>query len=108
MLTTSTRFRISFSDSFPLPFTFKRCDAIDALINSTHLAFGDTSPGQIAALADAVAKDDQDFPGYCCQDTAEKSGIWGEPVSAVRADLVSYGEISYNLVGFDRVMPVQL
>ena len=67
--------------SYSLPFTFKRCDAIDSLINSTHLAFGDTSPGQIAALADAVAKHAQNFPGYCCQDTAEMSGIWGEPVS---------------------------
>ena len=64
---------------YPLPFTFKRCDAIDALINSTKLVLGDTSQGQVAALAEAVAEHGQNLPGYCCLDTPDLSGIWGEP-----------------------------
>lgn len=63
----------------PVPFNFARCDPIDALINSTVHAFAKTSPGQIVALAEAVSEHGQPMPGYCCMDTPDVSGVWGEP-----------------------------
>lgn len=66
---------------YPLPFKFERCDAIDALLNSTKLVFGDLSQGQVVALAEAVAAHNQNLPGFCCMDSPDLSGIWGEPVS---------------------------
>ncbi|CAB9524782.1 expressed unknown protein [Seminavis robusta] len=53
------------SYSYPLPFNFKRCNAIDPLLNSTRSVFGDTSPGQIAALAE-VGKEPVKFDEAFC------------------------------------------
>ena len=69
----------------PSPFNFKKCEATDKILNSTELVFGDTSPGQIFALAEA-----KKIPGYCCLDSAEVSGIWGEPVRSFDELLLTF------------------
>lgn len=42
--------------SFPRPFNFERCHGIDAILNSTRVVFGETTPGQLAAMIQSTTR----------------------------------------------------